>query len=197
MIVSFNSNNSKKYGVSSAIVLEYLQSFLSYRDIPLALDTVISWGQTWSTSSNIKRTLTILEKKGLITISNQLGCDRVLLTSVDKSVQPTLIDVQAEQKPKSPVHLMNEAIIEITHTNTKLVAYTRYMRYAKSLVEAGYTAEELVLWYGDGGWWYTEHWKGQRATPPTQNDISQTIVSAKEHKVFNQKQENSGFWSRK
>ena len=197
MIVSFSSTNSKKYGVSSAIVLEYLQSFLAYREIPLALDTVLDWGKTWSTQSNIKRTLTTLEKKGLITIANQLGCDRVLLTSVIKSVQPTLIDIQEEEKPRSPVHLMNEAIIEITKTNTKLVAYTRYMRYAKSLVEADYTADELLLWYGEGGWWYTEHWKGQRAAPPTQNDISQTIISAKEHKVFKQQEESSGFWSRK
>lgn len=62
---------------------------------------------------------------------------------------------------------------------------SRIGKLAKELLAADYTPEQLQLWYGPGGWWYTSYWKGIRGNPPNFEDFHLTIKQAAEGLVAN------------
>ena len=47
----------------------------------------------------------------------------------------------------------------------------RLFREAKAI---GMTAEEILRYYGDGGWWYTNDWRGRVGHPPSTSTIRET-----------------------
>jgi hypothetical protein len=48
------------------------------------------------------------------------------------------------------------------------------------LIKAGYTADQVRRYYGEGGWWYCVDWRGRdRHQPPQEGDIYKTIFRAK------------------
>jgi hypothetical protein len=54
----------------------------------------------------------------------------------------------------------------------------RLAKRGRELFSAGYTVEQVETWYGQGGWWYKNDWRGHRGQPPTAEQILATIALA-------------------
>jgi len=83
------------------------------------------------------------------------------------------------EKKLTPQQAMYKAIIDVCKLDEKLVPRGRFAKFSMALIAAGYTPEMLVDMYGDGGWWYREHWRGQQGNAPTEAHIRNTIGIAK------------------
>lgn len=51
----------------------------------------------------------------------------------------------------------------------------RLGKSASKLVKAGYLPELVEIGYAQGGWWYTNDWRGQKGAMPTPEQIVETI----------------------
>ena len=71
-----------------------------------------------------------------------------------------------------------KALGNVMHLDLELNA-GRLGKLAKQVRSAGYTAEQVQAWFGGGGWWYKEHWKGKRGENPNQADITNSLLLAK------------------
>lgn len=59
------------------------------------------------------------------------------------------------------------------------LAGRRLAKRGKELWAAGYSVEQIEQWYGEGGWWYREDWRGKKGSFPTPEDIQATVVQAR------------------
>jgi phage replication O-like protein O len=50
--------------------------------------------------------------------------------------------------------------------------------FAKRMVTAGYTAEQVGKCYGAAGWWVRVDWRGKQGQPPTLAQVESTIAQA-------------------
>jgi len=177
--VLLSKESIKKYGATGATILQITYSVYGPR-IPLEVDEWCSPGGIldFIQPEIVKRTLTGLDKNGLITIE-----DTVIVLSEHKkeSKEETIFDKKKEKtnRKASPAWEMAIAIIQVCKDNPQLTSPKRYLKFASSLIELGYTKEDILKWYGHGGWWYKNQYKGEMGNPPNQYNISKTIEMAK------------------
>lgn len=76
----------------------------------------------------------------------------------------------ADIRPVSPWR-MAEALIKVMQVVAKPA---RYLRLGKALIQEGITPEDLLAWYGEGGRWWEEDWRGKRGQHPTEFAIRET-----------------------
>jgi len=89
------------------------------------------------------------------------------ITAETTSEELPAAQVPLEEKELPPHQDMFGAICEVTKADPKLRSIQgRVARLGKEMREAGYTAADVRRVFGEGGWWYTEHWKGKRGECP-------------------------------
>lgn len=76
----------------------------------------------------------------------------------------------ADIKPISP-WVMAQTLIEVMQV---VAEPPRYLRLAKALIQIGATPEDLLTWYGEGGRWWEEDWRGQQGQYPGEPAIRET-----------------------
>lgn len=76
----------------------------------------------------------------------------------------------ADIKPISP-WVMAQTLIEVMQV---VAEPPRYLRLAKALIQIGATPEDLTAWYGEGGRWWEEDWRGQQGQYPGEPAIRET-----------------------
>lgn len=76
----------------------------------------------------------------------------------------------SDLKPVSPWR-MAETLIQVMQV---VARPPRYLRLGKALIQIGATPEDLQAWYGEGGRWWTEDWRGQKGQHPTEFAIRET-----------------------
>ena len=186
--ITVSESAARQYGLSSAVLLQQLHNQDAARDWVKEVSLFALC--TWWDESTVKRLVTKLETSGELTTSKQDGNRLVRLGGVkstndkQKTEQIALFSVKTPKKKKksqTPLQTMNQALRTVMNT-PKTVAYTRHLRFAKKILADGYTTVQVETWYGEGGWWYKNYWKGENGWTPQQRDIEDTLEMASDNK---------------
>jgi len=73
---------------------------------------------------------------------------------------------------------MFAALAEAWQVDVGLAPKGRLGKVASALVRTGYTPVQVQAGYRPGGWWYQHDWRGQKGTPPTPEQVAETIKQA-------------------
>lgn len=72
---------------------------------------------------------------------------------------------------------MMEALAKVCKKDIKLSA-SMIAKTSVSLLKAGYTPEQVEMFYGENGWWYIKDWRGKKGQAPTLSQVADTIKEA-------------------
>lgn len=174
--ITVSVESVRRFGPTGAIVLQVLYTNFNDARIPLAVDE-------WCGQDNIlyfiqpdivKRTLTALATKGLITIE-----DDVLIFDAPQKKRKEPKEKKDEKRQPNDNWRMAQTIISVLKLSSAVASVRRYLPFATKLLAAGVTVEDMLNWYGDDGWWYKNEYKGTLGDPPTQTDITRTLDLAR------------------
>lgn len=174
--ITVTKESLRKYGPTGAVILQAL--YTEYGNvIPIAYQEWQKKGNVLDFIDNsiVSSTLNALHKRGKIRIDYDTAT--LYLTEQEQTIFD-ILDVKEEPKPKketkNEVWSMSLAICEALGQADGLKTPKHFLKFAKELLEAGYTAKDLEK-YNKGDWWYTTQFKGQKGLPPKVEDIRTTI----------------------
>jgi hypothetical protein len=87
---------------------------------------------------------------------------------------------QGENSDTPPYQLLL-SLYQVLHVSEELAPEKlrdNVVKLAEDLLDLGATEEEVLAKYGDGGWWYTSHWRGQKGSLPSIPFIRETWAQA-------------------
>jgi hypothetical protein len=112
-----------------------------------------------------------------LTSHHEDGCDVDTLFPLPSSLQKKKPAV--EKKPPTPHQELYSALCYVCKLDGSLKTNKgRLNKLASEL--SGYTAVDIRRWYGPGGWWYQEDWRGKQGQAPALLQIPETIRKARE-----------------
>lgn len=93
--------------------------------------------------------------------------------------------MRKDGRPKTDSDLMFEAICEVCGYDYEIISKkekARVGRVSGKLLGSsrGYTPEDVLRCYGEGGWWYKHDWRGKSGDRPTPEKIQATLAVAVE-----------------
>jgi hypothetical protein len=125
----------------------------------------------WMDMSRVKRVVTELAKAGKIDKTHT----HLTIRDTKRRIKKEPKEEPEEEGEPNDLWEMAVVICEVVGQNPKFFTPKRYLRFAKELVQHGYSREYIRDRYGEGGWWYATQYKGQRGSPPNVSDIRKTI----------------------
>jgi hypothetical protein len=175
--ITVSVESVRRFGPTGAIVLQVLYTNFNEAGIPLNIDEWCSQDNIlyFIQSDIVKRTLTALATKGLITIE-----DDILIFDAPQKKRKERKQKKEEKREPNDTWKMAQTIISVLKLSGAVASVRRYLPFATKLLAAGVTVEDMVNWYGDDGWWYKNEYKGATfGDPPTQTDITRTLDLAR------------------
>lgn len=91
--------------------------------------------------------------------------------SVGRSRQPALAGV-GDDLPDRMVAALADVMVRDPHPSMD--------KLAGEIIGRGISPEQIRVWYGVGGWWYREDWRGKRQETPNISTIRETLRKARE-----------------
>jgi len=95
----------------------------------------------------------------------------------EQPLQPVLIKQMPAKKVPTEQQLMVGALAKVTKRDVRMNA-SRFGKLASQLLSSGYTSEQILKIYGDGGIYWKEDWrvlKSANPQPPNESAIRDTI----------------------
>jgi len=108
---------------------------------------------------------------------------KVSAASVDAAESLPFSDPPEEEEPaqrKYPARVWIVTLCKVCGVDQKINA-RKMAAQGKKLWSAGYAAREIGQYYSEGGWWYTQDWRGKRKERPNISTIRETIKAAREY----------------
>lgn len=81
--------------------------------------------------------------------------------------------------PAAPSHRKMVSILAEVCCMDLKISGGKVGAFAKRLLQADYTPEDIERWYSDDGWWYQADWRGNKGQIPTLEAIYDSIGKAK------------------